>query len=131
VANEEHLQILKQGVEAWNTWRDQHRDIRPDLSTADLFGANLHRAALSRTHLNHANLRRATLTETNLSRTDFTKTDLTSADLSGANLSWAVLAETIFNNTNLTAVRGLETCYHIGPKSVHTRFIHSMSRKHR
>ena len=27
----EHLQILQRGVEAWNAWRDQHKDIRPDL----------------------------------------------------------------------------------------------------
>jgi hypothetical protein len=32
MANEEHLAILKQGVKAWNQWREAHRDIRPDLS---------------------------------------------------------------------------------------------------
>jgi hypothetical protein len=32
MANPEHLQILRQGVKAWNAWRRQHRDITPDLS---------------------------------------------------------------------------------------------------
>jgi hypothetical protein len=36
MANPEHLEILKQGVMAWNQWRDQHRDIWPDLDAADL-----------------------------------------------------------------------------------------------
>jgi hypothetical protein len=36
MANPEHLAILKQGVEAWNRWRLEHVDIRPDLTDADL-----------------------------------------------------------------------------------------------
>ena len=33
MANEEHLKILKQGVEQWNKWRLENA-IRPDLSRA-------------------------------------------------------------------------------------------------
>ena len=36
MANEEHLRILKQGVDAWNEWRREHPDIQPDLSGANL-----------------------------------------------------------------------------------------------
>ena len=36
MANQEQLDILKQGVEAWETWRKVHLDIRPDLSGANL-----------------------------------------------------------------------------------------------
>lgn len=32
----EQLQILQQGVAAWNAWREQHEDIRPDLCRANL-----------------------------------------------------------------------------------------------
>lgn len=36
MANEEHIAILKQGVEVWNNWRQENPDIRPDLSTLSL-----------------------------------------------------------------------------------------------
>jgi hypothetical protein len=41
MANPEHLRMLKQSGAAWNTWRDQYRDIRADLFKANLRGANL------------------------------------------------------------------------------------------
>jgi hypothetical protein len=31
MANEEHLEILKQGVAKWNSWRKENTDIIPDL----------------------------------------------------------------------------------------------------
>ena len=40
MANDEHLAILKKGVDAWNAWRDKNPDIRPDLSEANLSEAN-------------------------------------------------------------------------------------------
>ncbi len=36
MANQEHLDLLKQGVESWNTWRTSQKNIVPDLSGADL-----------------------------------------------------------------------------------------------
>ena len=36
MANPEHLKILKQGVEAWNSWREEHPEEKPDLTGADL-----------------------------------------------------------------------------------------------
>ena len=69
MANQEHLDILKQGVFEWNKWRGENSD--PDLSGADLYGAdlsgaNLHGADLSAAHLNRANLSGAHLNEANL-----------------------------------------------------------------
>jgi pentapeptide repeat protein len=40
MANEEHLTQLKQGVKAWNQWRDENRKIQPNLRGAHLFFAN-------------------------------------------------------------------------------------------
>ena len=34
MANEEHVAILKKGVAAWNEWRRENPDIRPNLSEA-------------------------------------------------------------------------------------------------
>ena len=46
MANEEHLKILKQGVEQWNKWRLENA-IRPDLIGANLNSAKLSDADLS------------------------------------------------------------------------------------
>ena len=36
MANQEHLDILKQGVEVWNKWRKEYPKINPDLSFFNL-----------------------------------------------------------------------------------------------
>ena len=64
MANQEQLDLLKQGSGIWNAWRYQHLDVRLNLSGADLSGANLFRANLS-----GANLSRTTLVGTNLTGT--------------------------------------------------------------
>ena len=48
MANEEHLKIIKQGVNAWNQWRERNPDIIPDLSKADLRGARFSKINLNR-----------------------------------------------------------------------------------
>ena len=133
MANPEHLQILEQGVEAWNAWRTLHRDITPDLYKADLRGADLSRANfgfrlsagafahLAGTDLRRADLTRANLSWANLSWANLSTADLTLADLTGADLSRGVLGETVFSNTNLTTVLGLETCRHRGPSPLDYR----------
>src|SRR5436189_199425 len=47
MADQEHLAILKQGVGTWNQWREEHTDIRPDLSEAHLSKADLSRVNLT------------------------------------------------------------------------------------
>jgi len=37
MANQEHLDILKQGVQVWNQWRKEHAESIPYLSNADLY----------------------------------------------------------------------------------------------
>jgi hypothetical protein len=130
MANPEHLQILEQGVAAWNAWRRQHSDTIPDLCMinfegAELAGVMLDRVDLRGAILDGANLRGADFSGANLGSTylvgaDLSKADLvwanlSKANLSGTDLSHAAFDETIFGDTNLAAVRGLETCRHIGP----------------
>ena len=38
MANPEHVLILDEGVDAWNSWRDKQHDLVPDLSGIDLTG---------------------------------------------------------------------------------------------
>ena len=156
MANPEHLQLLKQGVEAWNQWRDQRRDIKPNLrganlievdfprtnllgadltgavligatlvgatlTRADLTGAILAGADLTRAILTRATLVGATLTRAILIGANLIGAILTRADLTRADVSEAALYETVFGETNLTAVRGLETCHHDGPSTIDHR----------
>jgi uncharacterized protein YjbI with pentapeptide repeats len=117
MANQEYLAILKQGVDVWNTWRDGHPDIRPDLSYAQFMGADLSGANLYDTNLIGANLIGANLTEANLigaklsgadltgaklSRTDLNEADLTGAKLGGADLAGADLAGADLAGADLT-----------------------------
>ncbi len=97
MANMEHLDRLKQGVDIWNTWRQHHPSVSPDLSEADLSGAKLSGIDLSRT-----NLRGTTLSEADLSGANFVLALLDNADLKGANLGNANLTETFLNQADLS-----------------------------
>jgi hypothetical protein len=93
-----HLDILTKGVDAWNSWRQQHPDTKPDLSGANLSGANLSDADLRDADLDRANLHRASL--------------------DGANLGGAIIAHTIFVDFDLGKAKGLDTVHHYAPSSI-------------
>ena len=65
MANEEHVELLKQGVQAWNTWREEDQGDHQALWD------------LSRANLSAADLTRANLTEVKLYETVFSDTNLT------------------------------------------------------
>jgi uncharacterized protein YjbI with pentapeptide repeats len=92
MANEEHVALLKQGVAAWNAWRDKNPNIRPDLSGANLIEANLIEANLIEANLIEANLIGANLGGAHLGGANLLGADLDGADLDGANLSTANLS---------------------------------------
>jgi hypothetical protein len=112
MATTKHLQILQQGVEAWNKWREQNRSISPDLSRANLRGADLRGANLRRANLRGANLsgadlreadfRRADLSGAYLREADFREADFRRADLSGAYLREANLTRADLREADLT-----------------------------
>ncbi len=110
--NQDLLNILGQGVEAWNKWRVQNPEIEPDLSKAKLLGAILDGADLSRADLTEANLTHAFLHEANLSHailtgatligTNFCKAHLCHAKLNGADLHRANLDRSDLTGANLS-----------------------------
>jgi hypothetical protein len=95
MANDEHIAQLKNGVAAWNAWREENRDIRPDFRGADLSRADLSRANLSEANLSAADLEAATLVDT----------DLTGADLGGCRIygvpAWSLKLDTRTKQQNL------------------------------
>ena len=112
MANEEHVALLRQGVETWNTWRRTYSGkFPPDLAGADLHGmdldgTDLHEVYLIDTDLHGgilsgANLRYADLSGANLHGADLNGADLHEASLFGANLSEADLSAASLHGTVL------------------------------
>jgi uncharacterized protein YjbI with pentapeptide repeats len=110
MADKEQVRILNQGVEVWNAWRRQVRDLQIDLrgidlSEADFIGADLRNVdlrgadfrgvRLCDADLGGADLRGAALRWADLSGADLHGADLSGAHLSGANLGRAFLWEAV------------------------------------
>lgn len=143
MANSEHLEILKAGVEKWNKWRQHSKAITPDLSEASISGFNFSSANLCRVNLHGADLTlsgfslatftSADLSEADLSESDFSATDLRAvnfaganfrgtnfraADLRGASFRKARVCFTSFADTDLSEVIDLDAVQHDGPSSI-------------
>lgn len=118
MANPEHLELLMQGVETWNAWREE-KLVCPDLTDAplsniDLVSVNLHLADLRGTNLSGARLSMGNLIHTkfdnaNLSGAIIGNAEMRHARFSGAKLSHALLGNSDmrhanFNGASLTGV---------------------------
>jgi len=102
MANQEHLNILIQGVDMWNQWRKENVKILPDLGYANLGGADLSRANLGRADLGGAALIDVDLSQANLRGASLGGCDLTAANLSQADLSYADLSRAVLSRANLS-----------------------------
>jgi uncharacterized protein YjbI with pentapeptide repeats len=143
MANLEHLKILKQGARTWNKWREENPGINPDLRNASLIDANLRSSDLSGADLFEADFSMAILDEASLHSADLRGARLCSARLRGANLTGANLTDadlrsadlfaagldnsdftnvcaycTVFADSDLSTVKGLETVEHMGPSTI-------------
>ena len=111
MANPEHLEILKQGVEQWNKWRKKDLEVLPDFNRVDLSGAklgganldwaDLTGANLSGTGLSEASLRKANLSQGKLQRVDLSRANLIGANLTGASAPGADLNGAYLMGANL------------------------------
>jgi hypothetical protein len=123
LANPQHIDILRRGVAAWNSWRRRSPAIKPDLNSA-----NLTAAKLKGINLSSANLKGAVLWEANLSRSELANADLSNADLNGTNFSHAhldhtnldaaTLGWTVFVATDLSTIKHIESTRHTGPSFI-------------
>jgi uncharacterized protein YjbI with pentapeptide repeats len=102
MANQEHLEILKAGVQRWGQWRNEHIDIRPDFRGADLRDANLAFAFLRDADLRKADLRGANLSDAYLNRADLRGADLRGVNFCDAHFRYADLRRTKLLNANFS-----------------------------
>lgn len=121
MANEEHVAILKRGVEAWNRWRRENPNVRPDLRHLnfetipdvtdygpDLGNINLSYTALQKTSFRNARLYKADLQKADLPFADLCYACFVDSNLSGAVVRVAQLGSAVFQNCNL---RGADLAY--------------------
>lgn len=135
MAKAEHVAVLEQGTVAWNTWRQQHRDIEPDLtglllrhdlkmSVRDLYDSGYFFDQAEKNEFGNAvrsgsikddpywsdswairSLRDINFARANLSRATLVVADLSRADLRQADLSGADLQDANLTDAVLTGAR--------------------------
>ncbi len=95
MANDQQIDLLKQGTQAWNAWRAERTEVSVDLSGGAFRGLNLEGADLSGADLRDADLRGANLGGAKL----------TGARLEGANLFKAVIEGADLDGADLRGVQ--------------------------
>ena len=98
MANNEQMDLLKQGIQAWNAWRAEQTEATVDLSGGALRGLGLEGADLSGADLRCADLRGANLSGAKLM----------DAHLDGANLFKAVINGADLNEADLRGIQFLQ-----------------------
>jgi len=101
MANPQHLDLLRKGVEAWNAWREREPAVWPDLLGADLPEAKLNGVNLQNANLLRANLEGASLEDANLRNANLKEASLRRAQLQGAELREANLYKAKLQEANL------------------------------
>ena len=129
MANKHHVDILKDGVKAWNRWRTTNPSVKPDLSyitsiASQLQGGWLRDTDFTEANFNNSTFRKAIVTGSRLTNANFSYTNLYSstirhvsaqgidlrgayldgADFSGANLHDANLVRASLNKASLMDV---------------------------
>jgi len=148
MANAEHESRLRGDLDAWNRWRSERPEVRPDLrnlkwpgahilfanlESADLRGAQLYGGSLRTSQLNGANLEGASINSTDCLHTGFAGANLKGADLGAtifmgsdlqsADLSGATVSETVFAGADLSNAIGLANCRFLGASTLDIRTI--------
>ncbi|GHO98885.1 hypothetical protein KSF_089330 [Reticulibacter mediterranei] len=102
MANQEHLERLKQGVKVWNQWRKEHTPKDLDLEDADLMGACL----------NGVDFSDVSLVNVNLSKAELTNATFEGANLQGVNLHKATCSGACLVGADLDRVVGSRATFH-------------------
>ena len=99
MANPAHLEIMEQGKEAWDRWREENPEIKPDLRGlgSDEIGGRI-----------ELDLSGWDLRDVDMWRVFFIRPDLRNADLRGADLSKATIAVGDLRGANLSGAYAIE-----------------------
>lgn len=101
MANPDHVEVVKQGVETLNQWRAENRGLPLDLRKAELRLRILRQANLANADLQAADLRGCDLRQSNLRGADLRGANLKNANLAGADVSHANLGGAKLNEAIL------------------------------
>ena len=112
MAIDEQVELLKQGPQAWNTWRARYSEAVVDLSHGALRGLALEGVDLSDADLTGADLRGADLRNARLVGARLGSANLFKADLTGADLNKADVRGTQFLQCpQLESARNWQSAY--------------------
>ena len=119
-ADQELVALLRLGAVEWNrsfeTLNPKAIDLSGTTSARPTFSAGLRGANLLGADLSGVDLYQANFSGARLNGAFLDSASSTRANLSKANLHEAQLFETVFADVDLSAVTGLETCRHMGPR---------------
>src|SRR4030067_1492831 len=101
MANQAHLDKLKEGVESWNMWRELNINIRPNLQHEDFSKANLKKVNLKGAYLEETIFQGADLKDADFEGANLILTNLKRANLIRANFKGAQLVRTNFEGAVL------------------------------
>lgn len=93
MANDEHVALVNQGVEAINQFADKNPTVNLDLAGVDLSGRDLGSARLMGADLRGANLSGCNLRGARLTNANFAGADLRNADARGAAFHHATMSD--------------------------------------
>ncbi len=101
MADEEHLDLIRSDVGAWNDWREGYPHILPNLRKAKLAGLDLSGANFNDTNLRRSDLRGANLTGATFRRTDMRRAKMDRATLHGVDFTSTNLIDTSLREASL------------------------------
>ena len=112
MANDEQMDLLKHGTQAWNAWRAEQTEATVDLSGGALRGLDLEGADLSGADLKDADLRGANLSGANLKGARLDGANLFKVIIDGADLGGADLRRVQFLQCpQLQSARNWQSAY--------------------
>lgn len=105
MADNGQIEILSQGTEAWNKWREENPDVSIDLKNAELMHLNLEKANLAEADLQMANLSFANFKNANFAFANLDSAVFSFGNFEGASFSGAHLENAYLEDASLVGAK--------------------------